>query len=420
MSAWATLSALGANENAQLSSSRPPASGHASPHPAGNRVVNFFFTDLHDDRARRYSADAGAVLAGNDAQSVTSQGLSQASTRPAGLVGPVRSETPAAPGATKDEPQQRPVCVAKLPASVLEAEKGGRVVTLPVEAELRQEERFVKKPIDRVPRDLRVRSGADGLLTHLAGFLTFNGEAEAESVWVSRLGIASDFACPDLAQPGDPFPGAAAAAALEPEVETPTTFDEPHADAPPAATELVSGTLKQALSGAQLRADDLVAVDGRPVVVGELYRAISIPSCLRCALPQASSPPSVPSRLCESTTHLRAHTTSDRDTDTHTHPQGISANDTHTQHIHTHPHTHAHTHARARAHTHTHTHRLSSTDSDTNECAVCLEPLEVGTTARLRCGHMFHKDCIAQVRSPLCNLSAHTLPPSLSPSLSPS
>ena len=98
-------------------------------------------------------------------------------------------------------------------------------------------------------------------------------------------GITGDFASSNLAQPGAPVPGAAAAA-LEPGGETPATMVETLACASSAARGLASGTLQQALSGAHLDTEHLVAVDGCPVVVGELYRAISIPSCLRCVLPQ--------------------------------------------------------------------------------------------------------------------------------------
>ena len=182
MSAWGALSPLGGNYGAMLGYTLPPASSHATPGAAGNRAG--------ENSADGVSADgvsaqvrAEARRASDDAHSATSQDMSQASTRHAGL-GLERTDTHAAPLATVEPPTP---LVAKLPASVMEAEKGERVVTLPVDMELRQEERFVKLPIDRVPHQLAVRSsGPDERLVYLSGFLAFHGETEAESVWVSR------------------------------------------------------------------------------------------------------------------------------------------------------------------------------------------------------------------------------------------
>ena len=308
MSAWAALSPLGANEgalvgaprNAGLTSNRvaddgPSRTGSGSGLWAwSNRAARYSVSDAFP----RAEALQHARPVVDDTHSVASHGLSQAST----LV-----------GSAPDKSTPKTV-LAKLPARALTSS------TYDAGAELRQEEHFVAVPIDEIPRQLFVCSGPDACVVRLAGFLTFEGETVAESVWVSRPDIPSGIIGPECASPGPgaPVPGAVASAVLEPGAvhETAATLT----DEPPAAALLEPGTLKTALRAAHLEEDQLVAVDGRPVVVGELHRAISIPTCLRA----------------------------------------------------------------------------SSSASDTNECAVCLEPLEVGTTAALSCGHMFHKACIAQ------------------------
>ena len=319
MSAWAVLSPLGANEGALVGAQLiagsainrvtddGPGGTEAGPgrwawsKRAARYSVGDALSSTEALQHARYSVSNAVPRAEalqhtqpvvDDEHSVASHSLSQAST----LVG-------SAPGKSTLK-----TVLAKLPSRALSSFTGDR----DAEAELRQEEHFVVVPIDEIPRQLFVRSGPDPCVVRLAGFLTFEGETLAESVWVSRPGTPGGIIGPECASPGPgaPVPGAVASAVLEPGA----------VDEPPAAALLEPGTLKTAMRAAHLEEDQLVAVDGSPVVVGELHRAISIPNCLRA----------------------------------------------------------------------------SSSASDTNECAVCLEPLEVGTTAALICGHMFHKACIAQ------------------------
>lgn len=221
-----------------------------------------------------------------------------------------------------------------------------------------------------------------------------------------------DHAPASLTSESDPGPASAASAPVVTSAQATRTVDAVPTPAPPAVVaaagahgvrrgdqdrETCAGTLERALRAANMQEWMLLVGEARPTVTVELLRSMCI----------LSDEPSTPAPLanCSSTATLQkgdvgcgdgeeSQGTKSKRGDMQ--PCSIQWASPHTGNMGTSSSSATRTPSSS---------AMGKEDSEqlslSDECAICLEPLLMGETIRLRCGHLFCLECTEKVRASL-------------------